>query len=116
MTASVRALGFLATYKVIDRSTVVVTEPEGDETVFGYVLEGDAIRLSFKNADPQRMCKGDTKCPLGFIVWESAAVQPGLVVTVLLGQAESRAAGACVTDHTLASRPARSPRTLIEPT
>ncbi|HEY6686742.1 MAG TPA: hypothetical protein VI094_11115 [Propionibacteriaceae bacterium] len=65
-------VGFVATYKVIDHSTVVVTEPGGDETVFEYALEGDAIRISFKNADPQRMCQGDTKCPLGFIVWESA--------------------------------------------
>jgi hypothetical protein len=65
-------LGFLATYKVIDHSTVVVTEPGGDETVFEYALEGDAIRIRFKNVDPQQMCRGDTKCPLGFIVWESA--------------------------------------------
>jgi hypothetical protein len=65
-------LGFLATYKVIDHSTVVVTEPEGDETVFEYALEGDAVRISFKNADPQRMCQDDAKCPMGFIVWESA--------------------------------------------
>jgi hypothetical protein len=65
-------LGFLATYKVIDHSTVVVTEPEGDETVFEYALEGDAIRIRFKNVDPQQMCQGDTKCPMGFIVWESA--------------------------------------------
>jgi hypothetical protein len=61
-------LGFLATYKVIDHSTVVVTEPEGDETVFEYALEGDAIRISYKNADPQRMCQGDPKCPMGFMV------------------------------------------------
>jgi hypothetical protein len=65
-------LGFLATYKVIDHSTVVVTEPEGDETVFEYALEGDAIRIRFKNVDPQQMCQDDTKCPMGFIVWESA--------------------------------------------
>jgi hypothetical protein len=65
-------LGFLATYKVIDHSTVVVTEPEGDETVFDYALEGDAIRIRFKNPNPQRMCQGDPKCPMGFIVWESA--------------------------------------------
>ena len=65
-------VGFEATYKVIDRSTVRVTEPGGAETVFKYALEGDAIRISFKNVDPQRMCQGDTKCPLGFIVWESA--------------------------------------------
>jgi hypothetical protein len=65
-------IGFLATYKVIDRSTVVVTEPGGDETVFEYALEGDAIRISFKNTDPQQLCQGDTKCPMGFIVWESA--------------------------------------------
>jgi hypothetical protein len=30
--------------------------PEGDETVFEYALEGDAIRISFKNADPQQLC------------------------------------------------------------
>jgi hypothetical protein len=65
-------IGFLATYKVIDRSTVVVTEPGGDETVFEYALEGDAIRISFKNTDPQQLCQGDTKCPMGFMVWESA--------------------------------------------
>jgi hypothetical protein len=65
-------IGFLATYKVIDRSTVVVTEPGGDETVFDYALEGDAIRISFKNADPQQLCRGDTKCPMGFMVWQSA--------------------------------------------
>jgi hypothetical protein len=65
-------IGFEATYKVIDRSTVVVTEPEGDETVLDYALEGDAIRISFKNADPQQMCQRDTKCPMGFMVWESA--------------------------------------------
>jgi hypothetical protein len=65
-------IGFLATYKVIDRSTVVVTEPGGDETVFDYALEGDAIRISFKNADPHQMCRADAKCPMGFMVWESA--------------------------------------------
>jgi hypothetical protein len=65
-------VGFEATYKVIDHSTVVVTEPGGDETVFEYALQGDAIGISFKNTDPQQMCQRDTKCPLGFIVWESA--------------------------------------------
>ncbi len=66
-------IGFEATYKVMDHSTVVVTETwSGDETVFEYVLEGDAIRISFKSVDPQRMCQRDTKCPMGFIVWESA--------------------------------------------
>jgi hypothetical protein len=65
-------IGFLATYKVIDHSTVVVTEPGGDETVFEYALEGDAIRISFKSTDPQQLCQGDTKCPMGFIVWQSA--------------------------------------------
>jgi hypothetical protein len=66
-------IGFLATYKVVDHNTVVVTEPEGDETVFEYALEGDAIRIGFKNADPQQMCQeDDAKCPMGFIVWESA--------------------------------------------
>ena len=49
-------VGFEATYKVIDQNTVVVTEPEGDETVFEYALEGDAIRISFKNVDPQQLC------------------------------------------------------------
>jgi hypothetical protein len=49
-------IGFEATYKVIDHSTVVVTEPGGDETVFAYALEGNAIRISFKNADPQQLC------------------------------------------------------------
>jgi hypothetical protein len=65
-------IGFLATYNVIDHSTVVVTEPGGDETVFKYALEGDTIRISFKNADPQQMCQADAKCPMGFMVWESA--------------------------------------------
>jgi hypothetical protein len=65
-------IGFEATYKVIDRNTVVVTEPGGDETVFKYTMEGDAIRISFKNVDPQQMCQGDPKCPMGFMVWESA--------------------------------------------
>jgi hypothetical protein len=65
-------IGFLATYKTIDHSTVVVTEPEGDEIVFEYALEGDAIRISFRNTDPQQLCKGDAKCAMGFIVWESA--------------------------------------------
>ena len=65
-------IGFEATYKVIDHSTVVVTEPGGDQTVFAYALEGNAIRISFKNADPQQMCQNDPKCPMGFIVWESA--------------------------------------------
>jgi hypothetical protein len=65
-------IGFLATYEVIDPNTVVVTEPGGDETVFEYALEGDAIRIRFKNADPRQMCQRDTKCPMGFIVWESA--------------------------------------------
>ena len=55
-------VGFEATYKVIDQSTVVVTEPEGDETVFEYALEGDAIRISFKNVDPQQLCQHDAKC------------------------------------------------------
>ena len=67
-----KGVGFEATYKVIDHSTVVVTEPGGGETVFEYALEGDAIRISFKNADPQQMCQHDAKCPMGIIVWESA--------------------------------------------
>jgi hypothetical protein len=65
-------IGFLATYKVVDRSTVVVTEPGGDQTVFEYTMEADAIRISFNNADPQQMCQRDAKCPMGFMVWESA--------------------------------------------
>jgi hypothetical protein len=65
-------VGFDATYEVIDRSTVVVTEPGGYEIVFEYVLEGDAIRISFKNTDPQQMCQDDAQCWMGFIVWESA--------------------------------------------
>jgi hypothetical protein len=67
-----KGVGFEATYKVIDHSTVVVTEPGGGETVFEYALEGDAVRISFKNADPQQMCQHDAKCPMGIIVWESA--------------------------------------------
>jgi hypothetical protein len=70
-------IGFLATYKTIDHSTVVVTEPEGDEIVFEYALEGDAIRISFRNTDPQQLCKGDAKCAMGFIVWESAPFSRG---------------------------------------
>jgi hypothetical protein len=65
-------LGFEATYKVIDDSTVVVTEPEGDETVFTYALEGDAIRIRFKNVDPKQLCQHDPKCAGGVIVWQSA--------------------------------------------
>jgi hypothetical protein len=65
-------IGFLATYKAIDQSTVVVTEPGGDETVFEYALEGDAIRISFKNTDPQQLWQDDAKCSTGFIVWQSA--------------------------------------------
>jgi len=66
-------IGFEATYEVIDHSSVVVTETwSGDETAFEYTLEGDAIRISFKNVDPQQMCQGDAKCRMGFIVWESA--------------------------------------------
>jgi hypothetical protein len=65
-------IGFLATYKVIDGNTVVVTEPGGDETVFNYALNGNAVRISFKNVDPQQMCQRDTKCPMGFMVWQSA--------------------------------------------
>src|SRR5215218_7572992 len=63
-----KGVSFEATYKVIDHSTVVVTEPGGGETVFEYALEGDAIRISFKNADPQQMCQHDAKCPMGIIV------------------------------------------------
>jgi hypothetical protein len=65
-------IGFEATYKVIDHSTVVVTESGGDETVFTYALEGDAIRISFKNADPIQLCQRDAKCPMGVMVWQSA--------------------------------------------
>jgi hypothetical protein len=65
-------LGFEATYKVIDHSTVLVTEPEGDETVFEYALEGNAIRISFKNADPKQLCQHDAKCAMGVIIWQSA--------------------------------------------
>jgi hypothetical protein len=65
-------VGFEATYKVIDHSTVLVTEPGGYETVFEYALEGNAIRISFKNADPQQLCQYDAKCPMGVMVWESA--------------------------------------------
>jgi hypothetical protein len=50
----------------------VVTEPEGDETVFEYALQGDAIRISFKNADQQQLCQHDAKCAGGVIVWQSA--------------------------------------------
>jgi hypothetical protein len=63
---------FEGTYKVIDHSTVVVTEPGRGQTVFEYALEGDAIRISFKNADRQQLCQNDAKCPMGLIVWESA--------------------------------------------
>jgi hypothetical protein len=28
--------------------------------------------ISFKNTDPQQMCHDDAKCPMGFMVWESA--------------------------------------------
>jgi hypothetical protein len=65
-------VGFEATYKVIDQNTVVVTEPEGDETVFEYALEGDAIRISFKNVDPQQLCQHDAKCAGGVILRQSA--------------------------------------------
>jgi hypothetical protein len=65
-------VGFEATYKVIDHNTVVVTEPGGSQTVFEYALEGDAIRIGFKNADPQQLCQADAKCPMGLMVWESA--------------------------------------------
>jgi hypothetical protein len=65
-------VGFEATYKVIDHSTVVVTEPGRGQTVFEYALEGDAIRIGFKNADPQQLCQADAKCPMGLMVWESA--------------------------------------------
>jgi hypothetical protein len=65
-------VGFEATYKVIDHNTVLVTEPGGYQTVFEYALEGNAIRISFKNADPQQLCQNDAKCPMGVIVWESA--------------------------------------------
>ena len=71
MTGSVR-VGFEATYKVIDQNTVVVTKPEGDETVFEYALEGDAIRISFKNVDPQQLCQHDAKWAGGVIVWQRA--------------------------------------------
>ncbi len=64
-------VGVEATYKVIDHSTVLVTEPGGYETVFEYALEGNAIRISFKNADPQQLCQADAKCPMGVIVWQS---------------------------------------------
>jgi hypothetical protein len=65
-------IGFEATYKVIDHNTVVVTESGGDETVFTYALEGNAIRISFKNADPIQLCQRDAKCPMGVMVWQSA--------------------------------------------
>jgi hypothetical protein len=65
-------VGFQATYKVIDHSTVVVTEPAGDETAFEYALVGDSIQIRFKDADPVRMCQIDAKCPLGIMVWEGA--------------------------------------------
>ena len=64
-------IGFAATYKVQDPSTVVVTEVHGDVIVFAYALDGDAIRISFKYAEPQ-FCPDDPKCWMGFIVWESA--------------------------------------------
>jgi hypothetical protein len=67
-----KGVGFEATYKVIDHSTVVVTEPGGYETVFEYALEGDGIRISFKNADPIQLCQQDAKCPMGVMVWQSA--------------------------------------------
>jgi hypothetical protein len=65
-------VGFEATYTVIDHNTVVVTEPGGYETVFEYALEGNAIRISFKNADPIQLCQQDAKCPMGVMVWQSA--------------------------------------------
>jgi hypothetical protein len=63
---------FRATYQVEDDGTVVTNEECCGETIFAYALEGDAIRLSFKNADPQQLCQGDAGCWMGFIVWESA--------------------------------------------
>jgi hypothetical protein len=66
-------IGFEATYEVVDHSTVVTTEACCGKTVFEYALEGDAIRISFKNTDPQQMCQDwDPKCWMGFIVWEGA--------------------------------------------
>jgi hypothetical protein len=50
----------------------VVTEPEGGETVFEYALEGDAIRISFKNPDQQQLCQHDARCAGGVLVWQSA--------------------------------------------
>jgi hypothetical protein len=65
-------VGFEATYKVSDDSTVVVTEPDGYQTIFEYELHGDAIRISFKDPDPIQMCHRDAKCPMGIMVWQSA--------------------------------------------
>ena len=65
-------VGFRATYEVVDDSTVVTTEECCGETTFAYALDGNALRLSFKDADPQQLCQDDAGCGMGFIVWESA--------------------------------------------
>jgi hypothetical protein len=66
------AIGSRGTYEVMGDSTVVTTEECCGETAFEYALEGDALRLGFKNADPQQLCQGEAGCWMGFIVWESA--------------------------------------------
>jgi hypothetical protein len=65
-------IGSRGTYEVMGDSTFVTTEECCGETVFEYALEGAAIRLGFKNADPQELCEGDAGCWMGFLVWESS--------------------------------------------
>jgi hypothetical protein len=98
------------------RSTVLVTEPGGYETVFEYALEGNAIRISFKTPI-HSSCARTTPSAR----WASSSGKVRRSAgssghTACWGQAESRAAGACVTDHTRASRSTRSPQALVEPT
>jgi hypothetical protein len=72
MTGSVRGSVSRQRTRSSTRTQSWLPNPEGGETVFEYALEGDAIRISFKNVDPQQLCQHDAKCAGGVLVWQSA--------------------------------------------
>jgi hypothetical protein len=65
-------IGSRGTYQVLDDGTVVTTEECCGETTYQYALDGDAVRINFKDTNPQQLCQNAVDCWMGFIVWESA--------------------------------------------
>ena len=69
------AIGFRATYEVVDDDTVVTTEECCGRSTFSYTLDGDSLRISWVRDEvvaDRQACLDDAECPGGLVVWESA--------------------------------------------